>query len=116
VSGRDKDPGGEDGGRTHEVGLATGLSEEQGGQPGEAAIVRGRGSFTVLVRPDYTASPGTLVGPVAVQPATTLSLVLIDHKLGRGLCWSPRCCCCRSCRGGSCPSIRILAGEVVVVK
>ena len=62
MCGRHKDPGGEDGGRTHEVGLATGLSEEQGGQPGEAAIVRGRGSFTVLVRPDYTASPGALVG------------------------------------------------------
>ena len=63
MSGRDEDPGGEDGGRTHEVGLATGLSEEQGGQPGEAAISRGRGSFTVLVGPDYTASPGALVGP-----------------------------------------------------
>jgi len=66
VCGRDEDPGGEDGGRTHEVGLATGLAEEQGGQPGEAAISRGRGSFTVLVRPDYTASPGALVGPVVV--------------------------------------------------
>ena len=62
MCGRDEDPRGEDGGRTHEVGLATRLSEEQGSQPGEAAISRGRGSFTVLVRPDYAASPGALVG------------------------------------------------------
>ena len=61
VGRADEDPGGEDGGGTHEVGLATGLPEEERGQPGEAALLRRVRSFAVLVSPDDPPSPGSLV-------------------------------------------------------
>ena len=64
MGGADEDPGGEDGGGTHEVGLATGLPEEERGQPGEAALLWRVGSFAVLVSPDDPPSPGSLVRSV----------------------------------------------------
>ena len=56
-----QDPVGEDGGGTHEVRLPTGLSEEEGGEPRETPVSWGIGSLAVLVSPDNSASPGTLV-------------------------------------------------------
>ena len=61
VGGGDQDPVGEDGGGAHEVSLPTGLSEEERGEPGEAALLWRVGSLAVLVSPDNTASPGSLV-------------------------------------------------------
>ena len=61
VGGRDQDPVSKDGGGAHEVGLPTGLSEEEGGEPRETPVSWGIGSLAVLVSPDNSASPGTLV-------------------------------------------------------
>ena len=61
VGGVDQDPVGEDGGGAHEVSLPTGLSEEERGEPGEAALSWRVGSLAVLICPDDPASPGTLV-------------------------------------------------------
>ena len=61
VGGGHQDPGGEDGGGTHEVRLPTGLSQEERGQPGETALRWRVCSLAVLISPDNPASPGTLV-------------------------------------------------------
>ena len=61
VGGGDQDPVGEDGGGAHEVGLAAGLSEEERGEPGEAALLWRVGSLALLVSPDNPPSPGSLV-------------------------------------------------------
>ena len=61
VGGRDEDPVGEDGGGAHEVSLAAGLPEEEGGEPGEAAVRGGVCTLALLVSPDNPPSPGTLV-------------------------------------------------------
>ena len=61
VGGRDEDPVGEDGGGAHEVGLPAGLAQEERGQPRETAVRRSLGSRALLVSPDNSASPGSLV-------------------------------------------------------
>ena len=61
VGGGDQDPGGEDGGGAHEVGLPAGLAEEERGQPGETSLCWRVGSLALLVGPDDPTSPGSLV-------------------------------------------------------
>ena len=62
VGGGDQDPVGEDGGGAHEVSLPTGLSQEERGQPGKTALCWRVCSLAVLISPDNTASPCSLVG------------------------------------------------------
>lgn len=110
-----QDPGGQDGGRAHEVRLARGLSQEERGQPREAALSRSGGPLTVFICPDDATSPGLLMRLVVVVSQSTLTLVVGDDQVrgagspsrgGRG-----RSCCGRGNRSPICVTV-----EEIVVK
>ena len=63
VGGGHEYSGGEDGGGAHEVRLARALPQEQGGQPGEAAVLGLGGPGAVLVSPDDPAPACSLLRP-----------------------------------------------------
>ena len=63
VCGGHEDPGGEDGGGAHEVRLARALSQEERGEPREAAVLWLGGARAVLVSPDDATSPCALLRP-----------------------------------------------------